>query len=386
MEEPQKQKRKGTERIPVMLYAQTRTVAGREILKGAFLYSKAYANWDLYTTVRSIRDFKLLGWKKKGYQGIIYAAFQESFIRHIPDIGIDKVIVTNHSADEAQIPRVASDEAAIGKLAADYFIKRGFTSFAHIDPSRHKCTRSDFFKQEIASKGFTSKKLPADAGKRIKLLQALPKPIALFVDNDTSAFHFKQALDQASISVPHEVSILSVNNDTYFCECLQPELSSIDPNYQKIGFEAARKLDLWLQGEAPSQSTLISPIGIVERGSSELMAIKDKAFTDAIQFIKENACHGCSVNDVITHIPSLNRRKLNYKFAEYIQMSPLSYIIQERLKRACFFLQNTDLSLERIAQEIGYHYAQDFIAIFKKRYGETPGEYRKQTNPDFSEK
>lgn len=52
------------------------------------------------------------------------------------------------------------------------------------------------------------------------------------------------------------------------------------------------------------------------------------------------------------------------------------YITARRIKQACRLLQNSDHSVERIAEEVGYPNVSYFIRLFKKVIGITPLKYR----------
>ena len=48
-----------------------------------------------------------------------------------------------------------------------------------------------------------------------------------------------------------------------------------------------------------------------------------------------------------------------------------------RLEQACFLLKNTDLTIEDIAENIGYENLSFFYRLFRRTYGSTPREYRR---------
>jgi len=68
---------------------------------------------------------------------------------------------------------------------------------------------------------------------------------------------------------------------------------------------------------------------------------------------------------------------LNRLFREHFQMTPYEYLQGRKFRYARNLLQNTDMSIQKIASEIGYSNLSHFFANFKKYYGVTPGEYRK---------
>ncbi len=51
---------------------------------------------------------------------------------------------------------------------------------------------------------------------------------------------------------------------------------------------------------------------------------------------------------------------------------------EERMKRACALLRETDQTVESVAAEVGYENVEHFNRLFKKKYGCTPVQYRKK--------
>ncbi len=63
-------------------------------------------------------------------------------------------------------------------------------------------------------------------------------------------------------------------------------------------------------------------------------------------------------------------------FVQYTGVAPMEYVIQCRIKRACFLLKYTNLSLSEIAGELNYKTIYYFSRQFKKVTGIPPGQYR----------
>ena len=55
------------------------------------------------------------------------------------------------------------------------------------------------------------------------------------------------------------------------------------------------------------------------------------------------------------------------------------FIMRWRLNVACMYLSHTSLEISEIASLVGYEYTSLFFTHFKKSYGITPSEYRKNT-------
>lgn len=56
-----------------------------------------------------------------------------------------------------------------------------------------------------------------------------------------------------------------------------------------------------------------------------------------------------------------------------------TYLIQQRLRRAQELICTTRMSIQQIAQSVGYEGMSQFNAAFKRGYGMTPGQYRKMS-------
>ena len=53
--------------------------------------------------------------------------------------------------------------------------------------------------------------------------------------------------------------MLGVDNDEVLCRLTSPPLSSIDPNFEQIGYQAAALLDRMMKGRVPPASRILVP-------------------------------------------------------------------------------------------------------------------------------
>src|SRR2546425_896894 len=96
-----------------------------------------------------------------------------------------------------------------------------------------------------------------------------PRSICWSAASGSLVLSITQACRQAGIAVPEEVAIVGVDNDEPICAICDPPLTSVDPNHEEVGYQAAALLDRMMQGEpAPKQPNLIMPRSIVVRQSS----------------------------------------------------------------------------------------------------------------------
>ncbi|CAM3136347.1 AraC family transcriptional regulator [Paenibacillus lupini] len=72
----------------------------------------------------------------------------------------------------------------------------------------------------------------------------------------------------------------------------------------------------------------------------------------------------------------LSKYHLLRVFSKTVGMSPNHYLNQVRIKAAMRLLRETEWSIERIAEQVGYSGGSYFIKWFRKITGETPGNFR----------
>jgi LacI family transcriptional regulator len=209
-------------------------------------------------------------------------------------------------------------------------------------------------------------------------LNELPKPIGVMACNDARALHLLNACHQAGILVPEEVAVVGVDNEEIFCELCNPPLSSVAPDAERIGYQAAELLDQLMSGQsAPRQRILIEPVRVVTRRSSDTLAIKDRTVAAAIRFINEQALHGCSVTDVVKFVGA-SRSYLERRFRQHLKRSPQAEIRRVQGSRVKELLTDTNFTLERISELSGFEHPEYMSVVFKRLYEQTPGQYRKQ--------
>lgn len=286
------------------------------------------------------------------------------------------------------LPRVGLDEAEIARLASLHFKERGLRHLAMVSirGSLPATERASAFADTVRSWNSAPVhhlrldfSLAFDESVIERWLAALPTPVGVFCWNDETAKLLHQPLIATGLRVPDDVMLLGVDNDDTICHFLDPELTSIDPNAQRVGYESAALLDRLMSGEpAPSSPILVPPIGVVTRASTDTLAIDSPDVVRAIQFIRERAGTGVSVKQVLDHL-SISRRSLETQFKAALGRSPRSEIHRILVDRARDMLASTDLSIPTIAHRCGYDRANHFTTMFRKQTGQTPTAYRKQT-------
>jgi LacI family transcriptional regulator len=127
---------------------------------------------------------------------------------------------------------------------------------------------------------------------------------------------------------------------------------------------------------APFQETLVPPKGVVTRRSTDVTAINDAAVAAAMHFIRQYACDGINVDDVV-EVTGVSRSVLQRRFRKLIGRSIHDAILRIRLDRVKALLSETDLPLTDVADRAGFNHSEYLSKVFKQQTGQTVTEYRK---------
>jgi LacI family transcriptional regulator len=169
---------------------------------------------------------------------------------------------------------------------------------------------------------------------------------------------------------------MGVDDDEVLCTISEPPLTSIKPDAERVGAEAAALLDAMMKGRRVNPGLVeIPPLWIVERASTDVVAIEDAVLVQALRFIRHHVNDGISVKDVLAHV-GRSRSDLGLRFRHWLHSSVRTEIIRLRVDRASSLLRQTNLSLSAIARQSGFRDITTFCRVFQKRVRQTPTEYR----------
>jgi LacI family transcriptional regulator len=376
----------------VALIIETSTAYGRAILRGISQYICEHEPWDVYIEQRSLQDPVPPWLSHWGGDGIISRASTPSTARQVLRTGIPTVDL-NDQVKNLGMPQIHSDHAAIARLAADHLMDRGFKHFAYFGfpVFEWSLQRDEAFTQWVRAAGHSfheNKVTPrASWGHQqvswqeeiigvARWVKRLPKPLGMFAGSDTRGKQLLDACRLARVAVPEEVAVIGVDNEELACKLALPPLSSVVPDAFRVGYEAAVMLDLIMKGgPAPEPLRYIPPLGVVTRQSTDVTAIPDPRVATAMSFIRENACDGIGVEDVVEHL-LVSRSVLQQLFRQILDKTIHGAITDVRIQRVKQLLSETDLSLNAIAQRTGFAYDTYLSIVFKRETGRTPSCYR----------
>lgn len=370
----------------VALLFETTNAYARELLIGVGDYILSHGPWSIHFAELGPADHPPPWLAKWDGHGVIVRGENERIARAVVKLSIPVVDMTP-SRLLPRAPWVKSDDSAIARLAANHFLERGFRNFAFCGDSRFSWSnrRGEQFGILIRGAGrechiYEPVSPASNSHEEVEAIAAwltqLPRPAAVFACYDNRGQQVLEACRRAGLSVPEDVAVLGVDNDEVLCVLSPPPLSSVILNTRRTGWEAAALLSLMMKGEklAPD-AHLIPPLGIETRQSSDILAIADPKIAAALRYIREHACDGLRVSDVLKHCP-MARRALESRFKQLLGRTPRQEILRVQLNRVKELLIGTELPVWEIADRTGFD-PEYLSVVFKQETSITPSEYRR---------
>ncbi|MDA3925404.1 MAG: XylR family transcriptional regulator [Kiritimatiellae bacterium] len=386
-----------TEIPQVALLFETNEQAHRDILSGVLRYVRNHGPWSLHVAEGRPGEQRLLTMKAREGSGIIgviqnRAYAQAVLATKVPAVLIDPVNASQLPPGVLDLHSVmASDQRAVGEMAAEFFLERQYQEFAYVGEVQGinwSRDRGKAFAKAAKQAGYPchtygpltarqKKDWGFEREKLRKWLMSLPKPCALFAAMDVRGRQVLDACLTAGIDVPREISILAVDNDELICEATTPPLSSIQLNTERMGFEAARLLDCHLRStrKLKKMNRTFAPVQVVSRQSTDAVQIDDRIVSEALSYIWLNAQSPIGVPDIVEHV-GVSRRQLEKRFRKVMQRTLQGELQSTRLKRVRILLTETNLSVTAIARACGFTSKSYLGKVFRREHQITMSKWR----------
>ena len=334
----------------------------------------AKAGWaleDAYTMIRGLPAT----WDGDGI--VSFHGPNPQFVDWLKNAAVPVVDIGEYE-EFSDFPRVTTDADKITQMAIDHFVAHGYKNvgFAWLFDNVFKAKRLAAAKRSAEARGLNFWDVQLDQIASLPRQGALP--IALLAANDGTAVRALRACEDAGILVPEEVAILGVDNFEYRCVPASVPLSSIDADQERLGYEAAALLDALMAGQAPLQKiTEIPPVRIVQRDSTNMLAVADVEAAKALRFVIANFKNHVGLRDV-AKATTLSLRRLQTRFKEQLGRTILQEINGRRVRYAQELLETTNKKIRVIAGECGFGGSVKLIRVFRQYAGTSPKRYRKE--------
>jgi LacI family transcriptional regulator len=376
----------------VLLVFMTRFEGCTAMLRGIAKYEHSHRPWTVFLDDEGLTAVDP-GWLREGkWGGVISHQTTVDLAQACEKLNIPLVDLSDKPPFPG-VPKVRPDNTVIGHIGAEHFLERGHTHFGFCGfaNASWSCERRAGFGEALRLTGHGCSELDVewtggltpewDARQTSVIgawLRRLPKPVAVMACDDMRALQVIAAAQAMDLLVPEEVAILGVNNDTARCDLARPPLSSVAPNAFQAGYQAAEILDQRMAGRKIEDCDIrIEPVEVITRHSTDIVAVADKNVAAALTFIRENACSGITVEQVLHHAFT-SRSVLEKKLRRYLGRSPQAEIRRVQVAKVRQLLLETDFPLKKIAELTGFEHVEYMYVVFKRLIGDSPGSFRRK--------
>lgn len=385
--------------LNIALLIDVRTAWERDFVSGISRYARLQGNWQVrMPSVRDrnpVGDLDVTGWIRQIEPGAIIITDSVPDLENVLRMGMPTLVNTVIGKKIAGVPNIVGDHAAAAEIAAKHLMSCGFKNFGYcgFDEMHWSRVRCRGFTAAVERAGFpTAVYVQPEAGagrlwnkeKSVltEWLTSLPKPVGVMACNDERGRDVIEACAAAGLRVPEDLAVIGVNNDALLCELTTPPLSSVERDFESAGYEAAELLNRMVRSGQRNQTStiLIRATGVAARRSTDILAVDDEEVARALKFIHENAHRLIKVNHV-AEAALISRSALYSKFRKVLKSSIAAEIKRSRVEMVAKLLAETNLSIQQIANKLGYSEISNMSRCFLREKGIRPGAYRKHHRP-----
>lgn len=157
-----------------------------------------------------------------------------------------------------------------GAMATEHLIGRGLQRFGYMGYYRDiaavkhlkgfkktlqqngfDCSAFQFHRTSIEGKSAGWEKFTSDLKDWVKSLHF---PVGINTITDICCRYFIETCNNLRLQIPHDLAIVGTGNEPLICNSPSPSLTSIDQNYEYVGYRAVQTQDLMIPGRGRCRS------------------------------------------------------------------------------------------------------------------------------------
>lgn len=343
--------------------------------------------WHL--TVADRMTHALNGWTGDG--ALVTLRDDESTLAYVRGLRRRRIPVVDltFARPDVSLPRVAGDNAAIGRAAAAHFATRYFRNAAWFSTgwgNQHELRFDAFakaleFAPERWAWALDTQKTKADDWNSlsrwlVRRLAAAKRPLGVFCFDDADASRVESAAIAAGLSIPGDVAILGAGDDEPLCQSQMVPISSVRHDLESNGYAGAALLaKLMTGGKPPSAPLLIPPRGIAERASTDSLGIGTELVKRARDRYAADLANPPSTTQLAESL-GVSRATLDRVFAADVGIAPAKLLARMRIDEAKRLMADDSRSLAEISTALGFCNPAYFCNSFRRATGLSPRAWR----------
>lgn len=359
-----------------------------EVFAGIRDYAKKHCDWSL--DLGNFPHYEMAHGRR--YDGIVGRIDQDCLLA-ARKAKIPVVNVWMDSPVAAKVPGVYADSHAIGRMAAEHLIVRGFRRLAHFGyrGSADSKLHLEGIREVAREHGYpfsshtTQSTFNNKAGNWAKFVECVKRaqdgweaPLGIAFPYDELCHAVATICRAEGWEIPEQLAMIGCNNDQLICTVADPTLSSIDTSAWKCGYEAARQLDHLMRGEKPPAAPLmIPPKELVVRRSTDFHAVNDPRVARALSYMAGQATEHLSVPKIARFV-GIGRQTLERGFREHLGRTVNEELIRLKISKLKRLLVESEESVKELSSKVGFGTTANMFPMFKRHTGMTPKEYREK--------
>ena len=373
-------------------------VSHRKMLAGILRFAReeCVPPWEVHLDLRDLGRRNSAEIKSGGFSGIIAAVINPADRRKYFATGLPTVLFEPTMERMDRSPRPANnisffnDHEAEGRAAAEYFLERGYRSFAFVGTPELRVwseARKRGFAATLSLKGFrpaiyrvTDKRAHSDFTRESRHLEnwlgELPHGTAILAAHDERAQQITIAARRAGIRIPEDVAVLGVDDDELICTTAAPSLSSIHVPSEEEGWRFAKAMSGLLRGCNPTPVFRTCHTRIIARRSTDTFALADPVVTKAVSYAEKHlseTLHG----KTLAKAANCSLRTLQQKMLKSLGRTIKDELAFLRLSNALKLLKETGMPIAEVAGACGFCSSSHLGTHIRNATGMKPLAFRK---------
>ena len=319
---------------------------------------------------------------------ILHSSLSAALVEKIKATGLPIVDLTGEYEDDKQIISVDSDAYKLGELAAEWFLRRGFTNFAifGFKGLRFDSHMSDGFTSTLGKCGYgcdiklrrptciPNEEFESYNRKLQEWVSGLPRKTAVFCHSPLLASQLVTLSLKCGMDVPREIAVMGAGNDIPLCTLQSMTISSVDENMQGVGYAAMRVMAHILEHPVRPKNRrkfCVPPIGVVERESTRVYPVDPPWLANLLLVLDDNMNRSYTVQELAA-LAKVSQPTLQKAFNQTFGMTAGKYITTIKMREAKRLIDMKKFSLKEIAARLDFSSPAYFSYAYVSFYGHPP--------------
>ena len=132
-----------------------------------------------------------------------------------------------------------------------------------------------------------------------------------------------------------------------------------------------------VEEEEPEKETAVTTMTAMNMSDFSMLDAMDQQLIKNIeQYVMQNMSRGQISLEELATAMGMGRVPFFHRIRNLTAKTPAELVRDMRLKHACILLKRTNINMSELATNVGFMTAENFINIFREKFGMTPLEYR----------